>query len=140
MLRYILEISVALACGLTFLLLGTYDEARLYGLANTLATVGGVLFGFLLTAIAILVSLPERRLVANMRLTGHYGVLIKGTLRACGTHFCALTVALLAVFSEGRAIACVVTIALVVEVFAILRTVEAGRRFWVIFEAMERSR
>lgn len=139
MVRYVAEAAFAIACGLAFLLLASYDDARLYSLANTLATVGGVLFGFLLTAIAILVSLPERRLVANMRLTGHYGVLMKGTLRACGAHFVALAVALMAVFSEGAALAHIVAIALAIEVFAILRTFQAGQRFWVIFEAMERS-
>jgi hypothetical protein len=116
-----------------------YDVARLYNLANTLATVSGVLFGFLLTAIAMMISLPDRRLIANMRLTGHYRVLMKGTLRACGAHFAALAISLLAAFSEGRFLEWAVMLALSVEVFAILRTAQAGRRFWLVLEALEHS-
>lgn len=139
MVRFVAEAIFALACGLAFLLCANYDPARLYSLANTLATVAGVLFGFLLTAIAMMVSLPERRLVANMRLTGHYGVLMKGTLRACGFHFMALAIALFAIFAEGKLLAYAVAIALAVEVFAMLRTFQSGRRFWIVLEALERS-
>lgn len=137
--RYIAEIAIALACGLAFYFFADYDAARLYSLASTLATVGGVLFGFLLTAIAMMVSLPERRLVANMRLTGHYSVLMKGTLRACGVHFSALIVSLVAVFSAGWFLEVAVSLALSVETFAILRTAQAGRRFWLVLEVLERS-
>lgn len=137
--RYIAEALFALGCGLAFFLYAGYDDARLYSLANTLATVSGVLFGFLLTAIAMMVSLPERRLVTNMRLTGHYKVLMKGTLRACGVHFSALAISLLAVFSEGWFLEWAVSAALSVEVFAILRTAQAGRRFWLVLEALENS-
>lgn len=139
MARYVAEIALALACGLAFYFFANYDDARLYSLANTLATVGGVLFGFLLTAIAMMVSLPERRLVANMRLTGHYSVLMKGTLRACGYHFAALIVSLLAVFSAGWFLEVAVSVALSVEAFAILRTAHAGRRFWLVLEVLEHS-
>lgn len=139
-LRFAGEALLSLGCGAAFYLFAKYDAARLYSLANTLATVSGVLFGFLLTAIAMMVSLPDRKLVANMRLTGHYGVLVRGALQTCGFHFLALSVSLLSIFLEGRALAIVVGIALVCEVFAILRTFQSGRRFWVILEALDAAK
>ncbi len=139
MARYVAEIALALACGLAFFVFADYDAARLYSLANTLATVAGVLFGFLLTAIAMMVSLPERRLVANMRLTGHYSVLMKGTLRACGVHFAALIVSLVAVFSAGKFLEVAVSLALAAEALAIMRTAQAGQRFWRVLEVLEHS-
>lgn len=137
--RYVAEIAIALVCGLAFFLFADYDPARLLSLANTLATVAGVLFGFLLTAIAMMVSLPERRLVANMRLTGHYSVLMRGTLRACGVHFVALIVSLVAVFSVGVFLEVAVSLALAVEALAIMRTAQAGQRFWRVLEVLEHS-
>lgn len=138
-MRSVVEALVAIACALTFFYAGSYDAARLYSLANALATVSGVLFGFLLTAIAMISSLPERRLVQNMRITGHYRVLVRGTLRACGAHFFAMVVALVAIFSQGEIVALLVSISIALAAFAILRTMQAGRRFWIVLEALEGS-
>ena len=138
-MRYAVEAGIAALLGLALFFYGDYEAGRLHALADTLATVSGVLFGFLLTAVAMLISLPERRLVANMRRTGHFGVLLKGTLRACGVHFCGLIFALIAVFADGRPLEALVSLALAAEAFAILRTAECGGRFWNVLEALERS-
>jgi len=62
---------------------------------------------------------------------------MKGTLRACGFHFFALIVSLLAVFSAGWLLELAVSVAVSVGAFAILRTAQAGRRFWLVLEVLE---
>lgn len=138
--RSVVEIGIALAAAEVFALYAGHGAERVYALANALATVSGVLFGFLLTAIAMLASLPERRLIENMRRTGHYRALMGGTFAACGVHFSALVASLLALFSQGLASVCLLTMAIALETFAILRTAQSGNRFRILFNSLEGAR
>lgn len=135
--RSVVEIGTAVAAAEVFALYASHEPARIYDLANALATVSGVLFGFLLTAIAMLASLPERRLVENMRRTGHYRVLMRGAFLACAVHFSALIAALLALFTEGVVATSALTMAIGIETYAILRTAQSGNRFRILFNALE---
>lgn len=136
-IRYIAEAVVALGGATAFALFATREADRLYDLSNALATVSGVLFGFLLAAVAILASLPDRRLVINIRRTGHYGALMRGAFLACGAHFAALVVSLLALFSEGAVVQWLLCTAIAAEIFAVLRTAQCGNRFRILFDAMD---
>ncbi len=49
----------------------TRKNPNLDGLVTTIATVAGALLGFLLTALAIIIALPNKRLLRNMAKTGH---------------------------------------------------------------------
>ncbi len=136
-LRSIVELGSSVAIAEAFVLYASHEPERVYDLANALATVSGVLFGFLLTAVAMLASLPERRLIENMRRTGHYRVLMQGAFFACALHFMTLVSALLALFSEGMLSLVLLTVAIAVEVYAVLRTAQAGNRFRILFHALE---
>ena len=135
--RSVVEVGVAVAAASVFAICANHEPARVYNLANALATVSGVLFGFLLTAIAMLASLPERRLIENMRRTGHYRVLMRGAFLASGVHFCALVVSLFALFTEGRVAVGALTVAIGIETYAILLTARFGNRFRILFNALE---
>lgn len=135
--RSVVEIGIAVVAAAVFARYASHEPARVYDLSNALATVSGVLFGFLLTAIAMLASLPERRLIENMRRTGHYKVLMRGAFLACAVHFAALITSLLALFTEGGIAAGVLTAAIGIETYAILRTAQSGNRFRILFNAIE---
>ncbi|MGC3875012.1 hypothetical protein ACPF7Z_17305 [Halomonas sp. GXIMD04776] len=58
----------------TFGALDAYEDVRLT--ATTFATLSATLFGFLMTSLSILVAISDRDFIKNLRLTGHYKVLV----------------------------------------------------------------
>lgn len=63
--------------------------------ANAMAQMSVTMLGFILAALAILISIANSRLIRNMQKTGHYNILIR-RLFGCITLFGILTLASLA--------------------------------------------
>lgn len=80
MKRLLASAGLVLVAALAFHLRGPAELAHLQVLAGTLATVAGTLFGLVLASASVLISVQERTLVANMRITGHYRVLCRHML------------------------------------------------------------
>lgn len=66
------------------------------------ASVAGTLLGFLAVALSILVAVYNRRLITNMRKTGHYDVLVGGVMHNSIAFLAALASALISlIVPEG---------------------------------------
>lgn len=54
----------------------SWDTLSVHATAGVFATISATLLGFLIAALSILVSVGDKTLVANMKRTGHYKVLM----------------------------------------------------------------
>lgn len=104
-------------------------DERMRSVAEALGTIAGTLLGFLLTAVSILTAVLERPLVATMRKTGHFELLMQGTYATCAVLFALTFLSILCLFMDGTTL--VYTFDAVVG-FAVLGTaycLETGWRF-----------
>lgn len=67
-------------------------------IAAVMAGIGGTLFGFLITSLSILTAVLERKLMINLRKTGHYQVLVKELFLASIYFLFVLVVSLICLF------------------------------------------
>ena len=54
-----------------------------YEISKLIASIAGTILGFLLTAVAMLTAVMDRKLLENMRKTGHYQVFITDCFINC---------------------------------------------------------
>lgn len=67
------------------------ETATLTTIASATASSAGTILGFLITAIALLASVMDRNLIRNLRSTGGYQVLIRGSFTCGAVHLALLT-------------------------------------------------
>ena len=132
----IFEIGAWAIIAETFFLYGANVATRIHDLAGVSSSVSGILFGFLLTATAMLTAMPENRLMQNMKKTGHLRMLISETVTGCALHFSTLSLSLVAAVSEGVASRIFLTTALATLGVAIIRTGSAGRKLKLVASAL----
>jgi hypothetical protein len=132
----IFEICAWVIIAEAFFLHGTHDASRIHDLAEVATSVSGILFGFLLTAIAMLTAMPENRLMQNMKKTGHLQSLVSETVTGCALHFATLSISLVAAVSEGLASRILLTLGLATLGAAIIRTGSAGRKLKLVASAL----
>lgn len=132
----IYEIGIPAIIAEAFFLHGTTEADRIHDLAEVSTTVSGILFGFLLTALAMLTAMPENRLMQNMKKTGHLQNLVTETVTGCTLHFITLCLSLIAAASEGLMSRIFLTLALSVLSIAIIRTGSAGRKLKLVSSAL----
>lgn len=124
-----------IAAGL-FWLEGTHDANKISAIASVLASVCGTLFGFMLAAITILLTMPGKRLIDNFRKTGHFNVLLNESFESCVYLFIVLVFSVFSVIAnDGLA-----RIALIVSVFfaviALVTTMMAGRKMAIVIASV----
>lgn len=132
----IYEVGTAAIIAEVFYLYGTKEASRVHDLAEVSTTVSGILFGFLLTAIAMLTAMPENRLMHNMKRTGHLQTLVSETVTGCTLHFVTLSLSLVAAASEGMMSRVFLTVALAALGAAIIRTGSSGRKLKLVSSAL----
>ena len=132
----IYEVGVSLIVAEAFFLYGTNNATRVHDLAGVTTTVSGILFGFLLTSIAMLTTMPEHRLIQNMRKTRHLESLITETLTGCALHFLTLVCSLASAISEGIVSRSVLTVALATLALAIIKTALSGNKLVLVSRAL----
>lgn len=112
-------------------------SSQLSQIAQTLASASGTILGFLITAIALMASVMDRSLLANLRATGGYQVLIKRFFVCAALHLCLLTVSIALLFPFNS------DLLLVFAVFfatgATTYLVSAGWGFYRVIKAMSKS-
>lgn len=109
------------------------EPADLKGIAGVLAGVSGTLLGFLITAVALLTSVMDRKLVANMRITGHYQRLVKETFYTCIMLLCVLVVSIVSMFLDACSMQVAFALLAFFSVLSFIYMVESGRRFSTVF-------
>lgn len=124
------------AASIQFWVTGAATSPQLSSVASTLASVSGTVFGFLLTALALLIALPDSTLLENLKITGKYKVLVTGVHEACVSLFVVLLTSVAAVFLDDGLAQVLVTAAVFFAVWATAASLVAGVRFAKIIEAL----
>lgn len=117
------------AAAIQFLVTGASASPHLSAVASTLASVSGTVFGFLLTALAILVALPDSTLLSNLKANGGYKHLVKRVHEACVALFVVLLSSVMAVFLDDGLAQNLVAAAVFFSVWAIIASIDAGMKF-----------
>ncbi|MBS0224737.1 MAG: hypothetical protein JSS25_00130 [Proteobacteria bacterium] len=137
-MRWLVSPLLGIAASVAAWKCGDYDQTRLWSLGASLASVSGVVFGFMLTALAMIVTMPERQLTANMRKTGHHHQLLVALFRAAALHFVTLAFALSAAFLTGNPLRISVMFAIGLEVISLIETINAGHKLWLVLDVLGR--
>lgn len=130
--------SALVAAAVTF---GAYHYAVLACLsvadaktgAGVLSQVSGTMLGFVLAALAILTTLGNTRLVANMQQTGHFSMLLKrmfGSIVAFGLGTVAGAAVLFVPALELKWIYPLIGI----SIFSIILLADVCRKLWLVLE------
>jgi hypothetical protein len=113
------------------------DIQVLRSFASAAASVAATLLGFLVAALSILTAVLNRRLIINLRKTGHYDDLVVELLHASIAFLAALVVSMLALFVRdtyvcwtGVAVAALLT-------YATCIFISAGRKFALVVRFLQ---
>lgn len=112
------------------------DDERLRAIAESFATIAGTLTGFLITAVALLTAVMDRTLIANMRKTGHYDVLVTDTFATTILLLIVTVASLVCLFLSGQYLQVGMTINVWLASIGLFYSIQAGRRFAVVIAAL----
>ena len=116
--------------------LAGYEDIRLT--ATTLVALAGTLIGFLLTALSLLIGVADRKFIENLRMTGHYGALVRQMLRTAAVWLCVAALGLMAHTLSRSLQGLVVPVAMGFAAFALLQFVVVGFRFSLVVKQLSR--
>lgn len=89
----LISLIFAAAAGyITYDSLSAYEDVRLT--ATTFATLSATLFGFLMTSLSMLIAISGMGFIKNLRLTGHYQILISQLFKTAGMLLATIMVAM----------------------------------------------
>jgi protein-S-isoprenylcysteine O-methyltransferase Ste14 len=108
-------------------------DERMIAVLSALAAASGTLLGFLITALTLLAAVMDRTLVANMRRTGHYQRLIRGTFLSCVVLLTTLVASVTSMFISSHPLHIAFSIAVGLAILAVMQLLESGTRFARIF-------
>ncbi|HDS1797561.1 TPA: hypothetical protein QEM76_000195 [Pseudomonas putida] len=108
------------------------DTAQLYSASGVIAGVCATLLGFLVTAVAIVTALVDKTLIANMRKTGHYRVLMRDTFLTCAMLLLTLGISCAALVTAASWMNIVGTAIAFLLALSLLYAYESGRRFALV--------
>ncbi|WP_018649540.1 MULTISPECIES: hypothetical protein [unclassified Thioalkalivibrio] len=116
---------------------GAYEDLRLT--ATTLSTIGATLTGFLLTALSLLIGVSNRTFIQNLRITGHFQVLVKGMFQLAGAWIVVIVVGLLGHATQGDPQRFWVAAGFGLTVIALALLLHVGRRFYQVILGLSSS-
>lgn len=107
------------------------DRSSVLGFAGSVATVASTMLGFMLAALAILVSVSGSTLVQIMRRSGHYDDLLRTIFLGCALFLCIALggFALLFGLAPGRGFLATL---LGLHAAALVSLVDIGRKFRLV--------
>lgn len=108
-------------------------------LCSLLATLFATLLGFVVTALSILTAVPDKKLIGNLKRSGHYQHLISELFWTATAMFFGLVAAV--VFLFGPVICQQYTFAFLAFVFSIALYLfgSSGYKFYLVMEFMHRD-
>jgi len=107
---------------------------QLVGIATILAEVTTGLMGFMIAAMAILLTLGDSSFIQNLRKTGHFKVLLRGMLHATLSCFVALVIMIVCLLAPATYLALGLAIGVSVLALGLLFILQAGGRFAAILD------
>jgi len=130
---------VALSIGIAFLFwwLGrNINIEELKNIASILISLAGLMLGFLITSIALITSVMDKKIVSNMKKTGHFKRLIDDTFLTCILFLAVILFSIVSLFIYGSIFCCVFTVVISFSTLSLLYLIEAGRRFATIISLL----
>ncbi len=107
---------------------------KLRNIAGTFAAVAGTLMGFMIAALSILTAMVNRRLIANLRQTGHYNRLLHELFLASAAYLVTLILALVSLFLSDAWVLQSVALATAAMIAATVLFVFAGHKFTLVMK------
>lgn len=104
-----------------------------YEISKLLAGISGTILGFLLTAVAMLTAVMDRKLVENMRKTGHYRVFIVDCFINSFLFLIIIVLGVFSLFFKNPNLSYILYAIIFFTFSAIFMLIEQGRRFLLIF-------
>ncbi|MDM1272637.1 hypothetical protein ABEF79_06905 [Acinetobacter sp. ANC 7454] len=104
-----------------------------YEIAKLIAGISGTILGFLLTAVAMLTAVMDRKLVENMVKTGHYRVFIVDCFINSFLFLVVIVLGLASLFFTNPYLSYLLYSILFFTFSAVFMLIEQGRRFLIIF-------
>lgn len=117
--------------------MGGTSASDLRSIASTFAGIAGTLLGFMIAALSILTAVMDRRLVANLRKTGHYDRLLHELYMASAMYLVALVLSLVTLFLGPRAILYGTVLTVASMVSATVLFVSSGRKFALVMKYLQ---
>lgn len=111
------------------------DSIRVEALVNASGVItglAGTLLGFLITSMSLITALMDKKLIVNMRKTGHYTRLIADTILTCAFLLFLIIFCLICLISQEYLIKCFFYGVVFFITISIFYLIEAGRRFSII--------
>lgn len=104
-----------------------------YEIAKLIAGISGTILGFLLTAVAMLTAVMDRKLIENMRKTGHYTVFIVDCFINSFLFLIVIVLGFGSLFFTNPFLSYILYCIIFFTLTAIFMLIEQGRRFLIIF-------
>lgn len=119
-----------------FALLNGLDAGTIRNGAGVIAQLAGTMLGFVLAALAILLTVVNTKLIRNMQRTGHFAVLLRRML------VCLLSFALTTVVGAGFLFSPEVTRAgasalIGISLFALISLGDVCWKFWIVLHNLK---
>lgn len=133
--RFVVSVAVAY----WFFRDGAPTPSQLGAIQAAITSASGTLLGFVITSAAILLALPDRPLVDNMRKTGHLHNLLVQLVLTGGVLLVLLVCSILGNFVIDFAAKCLATATVFFGVWAIQLVIAVGRKFHLVATFVARS-
>ncbi|MFD1260657.1 MULTISPECIES: hypothetical protein [Entomomonas] len=108
------------------------NPTRLFEVNNIVINLSSVLLGFLITSIAILTAIMDRKLIANMRKTGHFKNLMTEAFIASGLLLCLIIMGVINLFISESYLYCTMGILIYFLSLSFLYVLVLGRIFYKV--------
>ncbi len=105
---------------------------RLNFISGTMASIGGTLFGFMVTSLSILSAVIDRRLVVNMKKTGHYDQLVRELFYASIVLLLVLVTSLICLFLKAPVLIYMASFSIGFMVSSVGLLIVAGYHFYLV--------
>jgi hypothetical protein len=128
-----LALGIAMGAGAWFI---APEDEILRTFLGVLAGVAVTLLGFLVAALSILVAVLDRRLIINLRKTGHYDRLLVELMHSALAFLATLVLALAAILAPNAWLVTAAAISVVSLVYSLAVMVRAGIKFTVVIQAL----
>ncbi|RKO76177.1 hypothetical protein C5E00_04965 [Pectobacterium parmentieri] len=111
-------------------------EAAIPNLMTTLASVFATLLGFIITAVALLVSLLDKPLLRNMQKTGHYRRLMTDAFDTCLMLLILVLTCLIGLMLHTKFQGLAITVLIGIVTTSVMCLLRTGRRLFNIIKVL----
>ncbi|WP_200253949.1 hypothetical protein [Thiococcus pfennigii] len=117
--------------------LDSRKQVDLISVSSTFATVSATLFGFIVAGLSVLSSLMDKKLLKNMRRTGHFGVLLRELYYAAMMFLGVLITSLITFFVDEKLLKIGISASVFLMSLGVVTLIKSGRKFHLIISVID---